>query len=119
MEHSKLHHGTLHFQKSVRQWWTNIQTKGIAPHTWKECKQEIMKKFLTKQEKDDFLMAWWGLTLEKGEIVHKYIGQFWDLHLKAIVFKKIDFSKQKQQLCVGLNNDMKASMLKNQRPYLR
>ena len=66
-----------------------------------------MKQFLTDQAKDDVLTAWQGLKLEKGETMQKYIDIFWDLHLKAIVYKKIDFSKHKQQNCAGLNKDMK------------
>ena len=50
-----------------------------------------MKQFLTDQAKDDVLMAWQGLKLKKGESMQKYTYKFWDLHLKAIVYKKIDF----------------------------
>ena len=66
-----------------------------------------MKQFLIDQAKDDVLMAWSGLKLEKGEPMQKYTDNFWDLHLKATVYKKIDFSKQKQQYYAGLNEDMK------------
>ena len=66
-----------------------------------------MKQFLTDQAKDDVLTQWRGLKLEKGETMQKYINKFWDLHLKATVYKKIDFSEQKQQYCAGLNEDMK------------
>ena len=41
-------------------------------------------------------------------VIKPCILEFWDLHLKATVFKKIDLSEQKQQFCVGLNEDMKA-----------
>ena len=75
---------------------------------WKECCQEIMKKFLTNQTKDNVLVTWRELKLDKGETIQKYIDKFWDLHLKATIFKKIDFSEQKQQFCAGLNEDMKA-----------
>ena len=47
------------------------------------------------QGKDDVLTAWQGLKLEKGESMQKYIDKFWDLHLKQIVYKKIDFFEQK------------------------
>ena len=67
-----------------------------------------MNQFLTNQAKDDVLAAWRGLKLDKGETIQKYIDKFWDLHVKATVFKKIDFSKQNQQFCAGLNEDMKA-----------
>ena len=46
-------------------------------------------------------MAWWGLKLDKGETIQKYIEKFWDLHLKATVFKKIvteDFKAPEQDL---------------------
>ena len=33
-KHSKLSHIAMHFQKSARQWWANLRTQGIAPHTW-------------------------------------------------------------------------------------
>ena len=55
-----------------------------------------MKKFLTDQAKDDVLTQWQGLKLEKGETMQKYIDKFWDLHLKATIYKKIDFLEQKQ-----------------------
>ena len=55
-----------------------------------------MNQFLTEQAKDDVLTAWRGLKLDKGENIQKYTDKFWDLHLKATFFKKIDFSEQKQ-----------------------
>ena len=85
----------MHFQKSARQWWASLKTQGIAPCTWKECCQEIMKQFLTNQAKDDVLTTWQGLKLKKGDSMQKYTNQFWYLHLKAIVYKKIDFFEQK------------------------
>ena len=39
--------------------------------------------------------------------MQRYTDKFWDLHLKATVYKKIDFLEQKQQYCAGLNEDMK------------
>ena len=108
IEHSKLCPIAMHFQKSARQWCASLRTQGIAPSMWKECRQEIMNQFLTNQAKDNVLMAWQGLKLEKGETIQKYTDKFWDLHLKATVFKKIDFSKKKQQFCASLNEVMKA-----------
>ena len=55
-----------------------------------------MKHFLIDQAKDDVLTAWYGLKWEKGELMQKYIDKFRDLHLKVTMYKKIDFSKQKQ-----------------------
>ena len=66
---SKLFHVAMHLQKSARQWWASLRTQGIAPRMWKECCQEIMKQFLTNQAKDNVLMAWRGLKLEKGESI--------------------------------------------------
>ena len=60
-----------------------------------------MKQFLTDQAKDDVLMAWRGLKLDKVELLQKYTNKSWDLHLKVTVYKKIEFSKQKQQYCVS------------------
>ena len=40
--------------------------------------------------------------------MQRYTDKFWDLHLKATISKKIYFSKQKQQFCASLNEDMKA-----------
>ena len=57
IEHSKLCHVVMHFQKSARQWWASLRTQGIAPRMWKEFHQEIMNQFLTNQEKDDVLTA--------------------------------------------------------------
>ena len=96
-----------HFQKIAWQWWASLRMQDIAPRTWQECRQEIMKQFLTYQVKDDLLTPWHGLKLEKGETMQQYTNKVWDLHLKAIVYKNIDFSKQKQQHCAGLNEDMK------------
>ena len=67
-----------------------------------------MKQFLTDQAKDDVLMAWRSLKLENGETIQKYNDKFWDLHLKATMFEKIDFNEQKQQYCASLTNNMKA-----------
>ena len=106
-ERSKLCHVAMHFQKSAWQWWACLKTQGIAPRTWKECLQEIMKQFLTNQAKDDVLTAWCGLKLEKGKSMQKYTNEFWDLDLKLVMYKNIDFSKQKQQYCASLNKDMK------------
>ena len=55
----------------------------------------LMRQFLTDDAKDDVLTAWRGLKLEKGESMQKYVDKFWDRHLKATVFKRIDFSEQK------------------------
>ena len=98
----------MYLQKSARQWWASMRTQGTEPKTWKECRLAIMRQFLTDQAKDDVLTAWRALKFEKGESIQKYVDKFWDLHLKATVFKRIDFSEQKQQYCAGLSEDMRA-----------
>ena len=107
-ECSKLQHVAMYFQKSARQWWASLRTHGIAPKTWKECRRAIMKQFLTNEAEDNVFTAWQSLTLEPGESIQKYVDKFWDAHLKATVFKRIEFAKQKQQFCVGLLEDLKA-----------
>ena len=104
---SKLRHIAMYFQKSARHWWASLRTKGIAPKTWKACREAIMKQFLMENAKDDVLTSWWGLKFDKGETMQRYVDKFWDLHLKASIFKSIDFVKQKQQNCAGLPKDMK------------
>ena len=42
-ERSKLRHVAMYFQKSARHWWASLRTKGIAPKTWKACREAIMK----------------------------------------------------------------------------
>ena len=96
----------MHFTKAARQWWASLKTQGTHPRTWKLCRSAIMKQFLTEDARDEVLTAWRGLKLERGESIQQYINKFWDLHLKAIVFKKIDFAKQRQQYCAGLAEDI-------------
>ena len=104
---SKLRHVAMHFTKAIRQWWASLKTQGTHPRTWKLCRSAIMKQFLTEDARDEVLMAWKGLKLKRGESIQQYINKFWDLHLKAIVFKKIDFAEQRQQYCAGLTKDIR------------
>ena len=67
-----------------------------------------MKQFLIDEAEDDVLTAWQSLTLEPSETIQKYVDKFWDAHLKATVFKRIEFVKQKQQFCAKLPKDLKA-----------
>ena len=90
IESSTLHHVAMHFTKVVRQWWASLKTQGTHPRTWKLCRSAIMKQFLTEDARDEVLTAWRGLKLKRGESIQQYIN------LKAIVFKKIDFSEQRQ-----------------------
>ena len=88
-ERSKLRHVAMYFQKSARQWWASLRTRGIAPRTWKECRKAIMKQFLTDDKaEDDVLTAWQSLTLEPNETIQKYVDKFWDAHLKATCLQK-------------------------------
>ncbi|MCO5562813.1 hypothetical protein L7F22_016445 [Adiantum nelumboides] len=96
----------MHFQNSARQWWASLRANGEAPKTWKALRASIMKQFLASDAKDKVLTEWRSLKLSSYESIHKYVDKFWDLHLKATVYKKIDFEEQKQQFCAGLPKDM-------------
>ncbi|MCO5613008.1 hypothetical protein L7F22_067281 [Adiantum nelumboides] len=74
-----------------------------------------MKQFLARDAKDKVLTKWRSLKLTPYESIHKYVDKFWDLHLKATVYKKIDFEEQKQQFCAGLPEDMN-EYVNSQRP---
>ncbi|MCO5612978.1 hypothetical protein L7F22_067251 [Adiantum nelumboides] len=74
-----------------------------------------MKQFLLSDAKDKVLTKWRSLKLTPFESIHKYVDKFWDLHLKATVYKKIDFEEQKQQFCAGLPEDMN-EYVNSQRP---
>ena len=67
-----------------------------------------MDQFFIDHAQDDVIAEWYGLHLDKGESIEKYIDQSWDLHLKACVFKEIGFQAQKHQYCAGLPEDMRA-----------
>ncbi|MCO5588013.1 hypothetical protein L7F22_041967 [Adiantum nelumboides] len=114
-ESSKLRHVAMHFQKSARQWWASLRANGEAPKTWKALRASIMKQFLASDAKDKVLTQWRSLKLSPYESIHKYVNKFWDLHLKATVYKKIDFEEQKQQFCAGLPEDMN-EYVNSQRP---
>ncbi|MCO5598022.1 hypothetical protein L7F22_052111 [Adiantum nelumboides] len=105
----------MHFQKSARQWWASLRANGEAPKTWKALRASIMKQFLASDAKDKVLTEWRSLKLSPYESIHKYVDKFWDLHLKSIVYKKIDFEEQKQQFCAGLPEDMN-EYVNSQRP---
>ncbi|MCO5603239.1 hypothetical protein L7F22_057387 [Adiantum nelumboides] len=96
----------MHFQKSARQWWASLQANGEAPKTWNAIGASIMKQFLASNAKDKVLTKWRSLKLSLYESIHKYVDKFWDLHLKATVYKKIDFEEQKQKFCAGLREEM-------------
>ncbi|MCO5607268.1 hypothetical protein L7F22_061461 [Adiantum nelumboides] len=114
-ESSKLRHVAMHFQKSVKQWWASLRANGEAPQTWKNLRASIIKQFLSNNAKDKVLTEWRSLKLTPFESIHKYVDKFWDLHLKAIAYKKIDFEEQKQQFCAGLPKDMN-EYVNSQRP---
>ncbi|MCO5606028.1 hypothetical protein L7F22_060215 [Adiantum nelumboides] len=114
-ESSKLRHVAMHFQKSARQWWASLRANGEAPRTWKNLRVSIMKQFLSSDAKDKVLTEWRSLKLTPYESIQKYVNKFWDLHLKATVYRKIDFEEQKQQFCAGLPEDMN-EYVNSQRP---
>ncbi|MCO5575299.1 hypothetical protein L7F22_029099 [Adiantum nelumboides] len=114
-ESSKLRHVAMHFQNSARQWWASLQANGEAPKTWKALRASIMKQFLARDAKDKVLTEWRSLNLSPNESIQKYVDKFWDLHLKATVYKKIDFEEQKQQFSAGLLEDMN-EYVNSQRP---
>ncbi|MCO5559560.1 hypothetical protein L7F22_013161 [Adiantum nelumboides] len=114
-ESSKLRHVVMHFQKSAKQWWASLRANGEAPKTWKALRASIMKQFLASNAKDKLLTKWRTLKLTPYESIHKYADKFWDLHLKANVYKKIDFEEQNQQFCAGLPEDMN-EYVNSQRP---
>ncbi|MCO5595295.1 hypothetical protein L7F22_049336 [Adiantum nelumboides] len=105
-ESSKLRHVAMHFQKFARQWWASLRANGEAPKTWKALRASIMKQSLASDAKDKVLTEWRSLKLSPYESIHKYVDKFWDLHLNATVYKKIDFEEQKQQFCARLPEDM-------------
>ncbi|MCO5574456.1 hypothetical protein L7F22_028241 [Adiantum nelumboides] len=74
-----------------------------------------MKQFLSSDAKDKVLTEWRSLKLTPYESIQKYVDKFWDLHLKATVYRKIDFEEQKQQFCAGLPEDMN-EYVNSQRP---
>ncbi|MCO5571463.1 hypothetical protein L7F22_025203 [Adiantum nelumboides] len=114
-ESSKLCHVAMHFQKFARGWRASLWANGEAPRTWKNLRASIMKQFLSSDAKDKVLTKWQSLKLTPFESIHKYVDKFLDLHLKASVYKKLDFEKQKQQFCDGLLEDMN-EYVNSQRP---
>ncbi|MCO5594853.1 hypothetical protein L7F22_048888 [Adiantum nelumboides] len=100
---SKLQHIAMHHRKS---WWASLQASGEALKTSKALRAFIMKQIFNSDAKDKVLTKWQSLKLTPYESIHKYVEKFWDLHLKAIVYKDINFEKQKQQFCDDLPKDM-------------
>ena len=105
----------MHFQKSARQWWASMRANGTAPKTWKELRTAIMKKFLSSEAKDKVLTEWRSLKMLPYDSINKYIDKFWDSHLKATVYRRIDYAKQEQQFCAGLPDEMN-EYINSQRP---
>ena len=75
----------------------------------------ILKQFLPSDAKDKVLTEWRSLRMQHNESIQKYVEKFWDLHLKAIVYKEIDFTEQKQQFCAGLSEEV-SEYVNSQRP---
>ena len=53
-----------------------------------------MKQFLAISTKDKILTKCQSLKMMPNEPIQAYIDKFWDLYLKATVFKQIDFAKK-------------------------
>ena len=86
-------------------------TKDLESH--KDCNYEAL---LTKSDaKDKVLSQWRSLRMQTQETMQRYIDKFWELHLKATVYKKLDFAKQKQQFCAGLSEEV-GEYVNSQRP---
>ena len=83
--------------------------------TWKAMKIAIMKQFLPSDAKDKVLTQWRSLRMQPQETMQRYIEKFYELHLKAIIYKKIDFAKQKQQFFAGLSKEV-SEYVNSQRP---
>ena len=54
-----------------------------------------MQLFLDDNAPDDVITIWQSLTFEKRETIQKHVDRFWTSHLKATIFKRIVFAKQK------------------------
>ncbi|MCO5581986.1 hypothetical protein L7F22_035875 [Adiantum nelumboides] len=76
-----------------------------------------MKQFLSHGTSNQVLTAWQSLKLEEGESIQSYVEKFWDLHLKVTVYKRSNFSKQKQQFCDGLPEEWR-EYVNAQRPMI-
>ena len=61
------------------------------------------------------LTEWQSLKMAPYESTQKYVDKFWELHLKATVYKQIDFAEQKQQFCAGLPEEI-SEYVNSQRP---
>ena len=75
----------------------------------------ILKQFLPNDAKDKVLTEWRILRMQPQETTQRYVDKFWDLHLKATVYKRIDFTEQKQQFCAGLSEEVN-EYVNSQRP---
>ena len=73
-----------------------LALSGEAPKTWKSMRIAIMGQFLASNAEDNVLTAWRSLKLGSNDSIQRYVDKFWDSHLKATVYRKIDFSEQKQ-----------------------
>ena len=45
--------------------------------------------------------------MNKNKPIQKYVEHFWDVNLKAMVYKRINFDEQKQQYCAGLMDEIR------------
>ena len=96
----------MHLQKLARQWRASLKVQGKAPKTWAVCRIVILKQFLQAEAKDKVLTTWQSLKMNKNKPIQKYVERFWDANLKAMVYKRITFAKQRQQYCAGLTSEI-------------
>ena len=61
------------------------------------------------------LTKWQSLKMAPHECTQKYVDMFWELHLKATIYKQKYFSEQKQQFCAGLPKEISENV-NSQRP---
>ena len=85
-----------------------MKVQGKAPRTWAVCRIAILKQFLELDAKDDVLTTWQSLKMNKNKPIQKYVECFWDVNLKAMVYKRITFAEQRQQYCAGLTSEIRA-----------
>ena len=96
----------MHLQNTTCQWWASLKVQRKAPKSWTECRIAILKQFLQADTKNEVHTTWRSLKMNKNKPIQKYVERFWDAHLKAMVYKRINFDEQKQQYCARLMDDI-------------
>ena len=91
--------------------------QGKAPKSWAECRIAIVKQFLQADAKNEVLTTWQSSKMNKNKPIQKYVEHFWDANLKAMVYRRINFDKQKQQYCVWHMDEIR-EYVQAQRPQM-